>query len=440
MSKHTVALKRYEKPGESVRGVVEACGGLEAIKPGIKAFIKPNIVFWTKSVPFPKWGVITTSRVVTDMVELLKDHGVDDITIGEGTVVGDPKDTETMAHAFEYMGYNELAKRYGVKVMNVFEHPFRKVDLGGGVELSMCAEALDSDLVVDLPVMKTHAQTVVTLGTKNLKGLIDVNSRKKCHNADPEHGLNYMIARLAQPFKQVLTVIDGIYTTERGPSFDGKVHRSNLLAAGLDVLSTDMVGARCLGWDPAKVPHLVNAANNAGRPIDMSDVEVVGLAIDEVAKYHEYTFPYTEDGALPVPMKKMGISGLVFNKYDDTLCTYCSGLNGVILTAIAYAWQGKPWNEIEVLTGKRMDPTPGMNKTILVGKCMYAKHKNNPEIKEMLAIKGCPPKPDQVAEALHAAGIEVNPEIFANMDKAPGFFLSRYEGKPEFEEGFFQVS
>jgi len=62
-----------------------------------KIFIKPNIVFWTRAVAFPKWGMITTSRVVEDTVALLKEHGIDNITIGEGTVVMDPKDNKTHA-------------------------------------------------------------------------------------------------------------------------------------------------------------------------------------------------------------------------------------------------------------------------------------------------------------------------------------------------------
>ena len=74
---------------------------------------------------------MTTSRVVEDMVILLKERGIDEITILEGTVTYDPKDRETAAHAFESLGYNILKKRYGIKTLNVFERPFKKVDLGG---------------------------------------------------------------------------------------------------------------------------------------------------------------------------------------------------------------------------------------------------------------------------------------------------------------------
>jgi hypothetical protein len=139
-------------------------------------------------------------------------------------------------------------------------------------------------------------------------------------------------------------------------------------------------------------------------------------------------------------MEKMGIQGLSYPKYDLTMCTYCSALNWLILTAIAQAWKGEPWNDVEVLTGKIMKPTPGMKKSILMGKCMYEANRNHPDIQEMIPVKGCPPSPKAVVEALHQAGIEVNPAILEHVDKVLGFFMRRYEGKPEFEEAFFTVT
>ena len=434
-----VALVDYETPGQSVTQAVEMCGGLPPQVRGGRVFIKPNIVFWSKAAPFPKFGVVTTSRVVEDMVILLREAGAREIIIGEGTVVLDPKDKETQEHAFASLGYHKLAQRHGVQVVSVFQRPFEKRDLGDGFELSFNRDVLHSDLVVDLPVLKTHAQTVVSLGIKNLKGTIDIPSRKRCHNNTPGRDLHHYVARLAQPMPPIFTLIDGIYSNERGPAFDGRMRRLNLLIASRDVLFADLVGSRVLGWDPAQVPHLAIAAGLAGRPTDLSDVELIGRPLEEVASFHDYTFPYNEAGNLPLPMVKKGISGVSYPKYDLSLCTYCSGLTGVILTAIAFAWQGQPWDQVEVLTGKDHKPTPGMNKTILVGKCIYQANKDHPDIKEMLAIKGCPPQPGQIAEALMEAGIPVNRQIFDNLEMAPAFFLSRYQGKPEFDEKLFQV-
>jgi hypothetical protein len=114
-------------------------------------------------------------------------------------------------------------------------------------------------------------------------------------------------------------------------------------------------------------------------------------------------------------------------------------MTSTILAAIAKAWKGKPWDEVEILSGKVMTPAPGKKKTILFGKCMYQANKDHPDIGEMIAIKGCPPKPGKVSEALQKAGIDIDPSMFENMDLIPGKFLKRYAGKPEFDESFYKV-
>jgi len=442
MTKYPVAVVRYEKPLDSVRKAVALCRGLDHLSSKARVFIKPNIVFWTRATVFPKWGVITTSRVIEDMVVLLKELGVEDITIGEGMVTRKPKDTETPAHAFETLGYGVLKKRYGVKTINVFERPFEKVDLGDGVVLNFNTDIMESDFVVDLPVMKAHNQTVVSLGIKNLKGTIDIPSRKKCHRMDPEKDLHFMIAGLADKMPPMFTLLDGIYTNERGPGPDGRIHRTNLLVASPDVLSADLVGAKILGHEPETVPHLKHAAGRRNRPLDLSDVEVIGEKIEAVRVPHEFDFQYAKDEEgnwLPVPLIQQGLRGVSYRKYDLSMCTYCSGINGVVLSAIRAAWKGEPFDDVEILTGKSMKPTPGKKKTILLGQCMVKANKDNPDIREMIAVRGCPPDPNHIVEALHRAGIPADRSLFENIDHLPGFFMERYRDKPEFEESFFRI-
>ncbi|MFW5958143.1 MAG: DUF362 domain-containing protein [Desulfosalsimonas sp.] len=440
MTKYKASVVRYEKPYESVKMAVDLCGDLDHLPDKARVFIKPNIVFWTRACEFPKWGVITTSRVIEDVVRLLKERGIDDITIGEG-IVADPKDKQTPAHAFETLGYKKLEKKYGVKTLAIMERPFEKVDLGDGITLKFNTDIINSDFVVNLPAMKTHNQTMVSLGIKNLKGTIDIPSRKKCHSADPEKDLHYHIARLADKMPPMLTLVDGIYTVERGPAFDGKMHRTNLLAASADVLTADLAGASLLGHDPQTVPYLAHAAANRGRPADLSDIEIIGEKIENAAAYHEWDFAYSRDETreLPVPLAKQGVDGLFYRKFDSTMCTYCTGLNGLVLTAIRAAWKGEPWDNVEVLTGKSMEPTPGMKATILLGQCIYQKNKDHPDIQKMIAVKGCPPDPKNVVKALQEAGIDADPNLFEQAESLPGFFMSRYKDRPEFEESFFRV-
>ena len=441
MGGRTVAVVRYEKPLESVRRAVELSGGLDRLPAGARVFVKPNVVFWTRAVDFPKWGCITTSRVVEDMVLLLKERGIDRIIVGEGMVVADPKDTETPAHAFESLGYRKLESRYGVRCVNVMDRPFEEVDMGDGVQLKFGVDALHSDFVVNLPTLKTHNQTFVSLGIKNLKGLLDIPSRKKCHTMEPGRDLHFHVARLADRMPPLFTLIDGIYSLEKGPAFDGRIRRSNLLVASGDFLSADLAGCRILGHDPGKVPHLAIAAANQGRPTDLSDVLVKGVPVEEVASYHDHDFPYTvdEERSVPAPLAKDGIKGIFYRKYDLSMCTYCSGLNGIILTAIRHAWKGQPWDSVEVLTGKSVKPTPGMNKTILLGQCIVKATRDNPDVRQAIPIRGCPPKIEEIVQALHTAGIDANPELFKNLDQLPGFLLQRYAGKPEYDPSFHRV-
>jgi uncharacterized protein (DUF362 family) len=439
MDKPIVSVVRYEAPLTSARKALDLAGGLDRLPAGARVFIKPNIIYWTRKTVFPKYGVITTSRLVEDAVVLLKERGIDDITIGEGMVTLHPKDKETPAHAFETLGYNKLGRRYGVRVLDLHQRPFEDVDLGDDVTLAFSTDFLASDFLVNIPVLKCHAQTIVSLGIKNLKGLINVPSRKKCHSDDPRKDLHYMVGRLANRIPPSLTLLDGIYTNERGPLFDGTARRTDVLVASSDMLAADTAGSLILGYAPSEVPHLVHAARNLGKSLDPSGLDLRGEGIENVARRHEYTFPYTDEGHLPVPMEKMGIQGLSYPKYDLSLCTYCSPINGVALWSIAKAWKGEPWDDVEVLTGKTMKPTPGKKKTILLGKCMYQANKDHPDIREMIAVKGCPPAPAAIAKALRQAGIEVDPAHLEGIETYPGMFMKRYEKRPEFQESFYTV-
>lgn len=438
MAQHLVGLTRYTEPAASVRQVIELAGGLDRIRGSDRVFIKPNLVFWTRKAPFPRWGCLTTSRVVHDVVALLAERGVSEIVIGEGTVMFDPRDHETQLHAFEALGYRELERRYGVRLVPVLQRRFEKVDLGDGLHARLNRDALEADVLVDLPVLKTHAQAVVSLGIKNLKGLLNLKGRREFHRIEPGADLHDRVSRLADVFPRVLTLIDGIFSLERGPGPDGKARRSDVLAASWDPLSADMAGASLLGFSPEQVPHLVAVAHRHGRPLDLSDVEVRGEPIEDLARPHQHAFAYDHEAQLPAPMARMGLEGLTFPKVDLSLCTYCSLVVSPMLGSIAFAWKGEAWEDVEVLTGKVHRATPGKN-TVLLGQCLVRAHRDHPDFDRMLAIDGCPPAPEAIVEALHGAGIQVDPTILRHLDQAVAFHMRRYQNKPEFDEGFFRV-
>ena len=439
MEKHRVAIGRYRKKTKSLRRVVELSGAFDNLKGDEKIFLKPNIVFWSPIPDYPPYGVVTTSRIMEDTIILLKERGIKDITIGEGTVTMHPKDFKTTQHAFETLGYNRFKKKYGINLVNVLERPFKKLDLGDDIDLNFNCDALNSDLIVSVAVLKTHSQAKVSLSLKNLKGLIDIPSRKKCHTPDAENDLDFYLYHLPKKLPPIISIIDGIYTNELGPGYDGNMRRSNILISSSDMFSADKVGAMVLGYDPSNVSYLSYYAQENNRPIDLSDVEVVGKTIESVRDPHRYQFPYTDDHTLPIALSKQGVKGLSYHQYDNTTCTYCSILTGLLPIAITYAWnssEGDPWDDVEVIMGKRMNPTPGKKKTILLGQCMVNKHMNNPDINEMIPIKGCPVKAENIAKAFHQAGVNLHPDFFPNLDNIPRFFGLPY--KHRFNE--FQMS
>jgi len=434
MSKNLVSIVKYEEPLESVRKVIELSKLFEGLPKDAKIFIKPNIVYWS-SYPHPKWGVITTSRVMEDTVILLKEYGINDITIGEGFGL-----TSAAEDAFKKLGYRKLEERYGVKLVDTNDRGYEKIDMGCDFLVNFSSEALKADYIISMPVLKTHSQAHVSLGIKNLKGFINIASRKKFHNADPVKNLHFNCSKLANNIPPILTIIDGIYTLERGPTMDGKAHKKDILIASKDILSADMVGAKVLGIDPSDVPHLKIAAEDRQRPIDISDIEIVGEPIESVASHHEYEFLYNDAGDLPLPFYNRQFKGLKYQRYDTTMCTYCSGINGLLLVLLKNAWDGETFGDIEFLTGKVMEPSEGMKKTILVGQCQYNKNKDHPNINEVVPIKGCPPSMDDVREAFETCGIKVNPQMFeGGMDQGGVIFLQKYKGKKEFKESFYKI-
>ncbi len=437
--KKKVSIVKYEKPGESVSKAINLSGAFDNLKKGDTVFIKPNIVFWSRVVDMPPWGVITTSRVVEDVVKELRARGAGEIIIGEGTVTTDPKDTKTGADAYEKLGYNRIAKEYDVKIIDIFDSKFREVDLGDGVKLGFAPEFLDADLVVNLPVLKTHAQTRVSLGIKNLKGCIDKKSRKRCHSDNMIIDLEAHVAKLSGAVKNVCTIIDGIYTLEKGPGFSGNARRSDIIIASSDMVAADIAGAAALGFDPAEIRHLAIKCKEEGIAPSLDSIEMVGESIETVASPHKWDFPYNETNTLPANMIKKGVTGLSFPKYDHSMCTYCSAIVGLLQFAIGAAYKGEPFDNVEVLTGKMYKPTHGMNHTILVGKCQVKLNKNNPDIKNAIPVPGCPPDVNKLVDGIKKSGIEIDENLFKAFDMAPAMFMGKYFGKEEFTQDFYRI-
>ncbi len=241
---------------------------LERIGPHInrdRVFIKPNIV-----APFgPLSGIVTDPELVRGLIEYLRHKGIKKITIGEAPGLG-----VNAEEAFRVSGFRRIADETGVDLLDltrqdVLHLPWKR----DGIAIP---KIVFESYYINIPKLKTHVNTTVTLGLKNQKGLITARFKKLMHS----EGLHGPLVDLARAVKPDLTIIDGIIGLQGdGPCSQGRKIRSNVLVASSDVLAADVVGCRVMGIDPLEVEHIRMAAE-AG--IGEIEPEVRGEKIENV--------------------------------------------------------------------------------------------------------------------------------------------------------------
>ena len=215
---NTVALVRYRPDANSLAKALDLCQGLQGVSTRTQILIKPNLVFWDDSLPFPPYGVLTTTRMVEALIVYLEERDYKKITIGEGTMRHQQTNISTQT-VYHRLGYHRFINRYGVKLIDFFDEPFVPVKQDG-VRMGIAKSALEAEFLITLPALKTHTQTKVSLGIKNLKGAVDMKTRRLFHSSEVD--LDHCIALLGQLLEPDLNIIDGIYGLEQGPFFFGQ--------------------------------------------------------------------------------------------------------------------------------------------------------------------------------------------------------------------------
>ncbi|MEW6377449.1 MAG: DUF362 domain-containing protein [Thermodesulfobacteriota bacterium] len=370
-----VAIVKYDGTSNALKKAIELCGGFEELKADDKILLKPNIL-WGGTKKLPPYGVVTTLTMVDHLLQLLRERGCKDITVGEGTIVNKELGSSTF-RGYDWSGIGKVAKRYGVKLVDFNSDAFEEVDLEE-IKINISRRALESDFLINLPVLKTHRQTRVSLGMKNLKGCLAQSSKKKFHKQD----LARLIALLNTKIKTSLTIIDGIYAIEGGPEFLGTSHRTNLIISGKDIFSCDLVGTVVMGMKPEEVEYLKSFAAIQGRSLSLDAIEMKGEAIEEVAQKLDWRLSY--EGIF----RQAQISGIIVQEPGLSCCSGC----GAILSAFAAIFSkdnpGVVLDRVKICVGGEVQAKEESKKVFLLGNCAIAA---NRDLKEGIEIKGCPP-------------------------------------------------
>ena len=381
--KEVVSLIKYRPDSGSLHTALDLCDGLNGLKRGSSVLIKPNLVISGPPSQKPI-GMVTSATLMEELILILKDRGCKDISIGEGSIVVKELGTNTRT-AMDWAGIRELAVKYGVKTIDFNRGPFKDFEIDG-IKIKVAKIPLDTDFLINFPVLKTHAQTKTTLGIKNLKGCLSPGSKKTFHKLD----LEKFIAFLGQQIKVDLTIIDGLYGLQKGPM--GKdIHPMNLIIAGSDMVSVDMVGSAVIGIDPNEVNYLRYIADSQGRSLDLSRLDIRGERIADVAKKLIWEYPWWED-----ILRKYGVEGI---RCDDPGNYFCSGCTATVFPGLNRFFrenQGRCFKGIEICLGINKAHV-GSEKVFLVGKCAV---NANPDVKGAVAIKGCPASTREIYQRL----------------------------------------
>jgi len=220
-------------------------------------------------------GATTDPIVVEAIIERLKNLHVKIYVVeSDATMTSADK-------AFEATGMREMCERNDVECLNLRHVKDRvKIDVPNSETLKSITvpRIVTESAVVSAAKLKTHMSTGVTLGMKNMFGLLPDKFKGKYHLK----GISKVIVDINSVLKPVLTVIDGFVGMEgRGPS-DGTPVQMDLIITGKDPVATDATGCRVMGFDPYEISHIRKACEKGLGSID--DVQILGERLEDVAR------------------------------------------------------------------------------------------------------------------------------------------------------------
>ena len=220
-------------------------------------------------------GATTDPLVVEAIISKIRDLPVK-VYVVESDATMTNADT-----AFERTGMKAMCERNGVEWLNLRRvKDLVKLEVPGGEALKTLTipRIVAESAIISAAKLKTHTNTTVTLGMKNMFGLLPDKFKGKYHLK----GINKVIVDINTVLKPALTVIDGFVGMEGSGPIDGTPVQMNLIIAGTDVVATDATASRIMGIDPHNIKHIQGAYEKGLGNIN--DIEVVGEKIETVKR------------------------------------------------------------------------------------------------------------------------------------------------------------
>ncbi len=377
MPKSLVSIvKVNEDVEQAVRKAVFLAGGLDGIvNSGSRVLIKPNIATKDKS----GCGKVTDARVTEAVARVVMEKRPKDLIIGEGSAVGyDFPDLQDTMQALEESGTREMASKLGVAVIDLNRDRQQEVEIPNPLvmkSVKIARTVLESDVIISVPVMKTHIRSAVTLSLKNMKGVMPGAEKKKTHRL----GLELAIADLISVVRPHFAVVDGLVGMEGLWEYPDDCVAMGLVGAGKDPVAVDCIFAQVMGIEPQEIMHLLYCQQKGLGTCDPREVEVAGARIADVRRPFRTAF---EVMAQRYP-------GLTIQAEKA-----CTGCTGEIISPLIYIREAKQVEKLKGLTviiGEAPEAWEGQ-KGVAIGKCAQGLRDRLP------FVPGCPPTVEAITQ------------------------------------------
>ncbi|MGA2468470.1 MAG: DUF362 domain-containing protein [Thermodesulfobacteriota bacterium] len=259
------------EPVAATRKALEAMGGISRfVKKGQRVVLKPNMSFSRT----PDFSATTHPLVVATAAQACIEAGAQQVLILDHTL-------QRAEFCLERTGIRDACKNIpGVYVLALQERKFfREIKIPQGKVLErveVMKEILDSQVLINIPVAKSHSATGVSLGMKGLMGMIW--DRESFHS---QYNINQAIPDLATVIKPQLTILDATRAlASGGPGGPGEVKKPNLVIAGIDPVAVDSYGVTVVPWygqnfKGRQVEHLLVAHQRGLGKIDIDQLKIL---------------------------------------------------------------------------------------------------------------------------------------------------------------------
>jgi len=264
----------------AVRRAVELASDFGAIVRGREVVLKPNVF-----CPLPP-PVTTDPRVVSSLIALSREAGAAKVTVAEGRSISTAKfrkSANTTKDCFQATGMAAAAKDAD-EVVYLEEDELVEVRIPGGQVLTSAlvpSTIARAEALINVPVLKNHSLTLVTLGIKNLHGTISDADKLFAHDY---RRISAKLVDILRANRPALTVIDGVRGLEGDHADVGRPVDFGAIFASTDTVACDAAASAAIGLDPFEV-DTTRIAHEQGLGIgDLARIEVVGDPIESVTR------------------------------------------------------------------------------------------------------------------------------------------------------------